>query len=306
MYKVIAYITAYNDIQALNHCLAQLNQQTYLLDAIYIVDNSEVSILKYIQRSDHIIYHHYPNNIGVAGGLNQVITWSLNQQYDFLWTLDQDSAPSLDALKILLDEYQFLKQHKIEAGIIAPTIIDVKTKKILPNGYLKRYKFDWKLAEHSYFVHKNLYQCDVVITSGSLVNLQVAQTISLPNPALFIDGVDWEYCLNFKNRGYPVFVTQKTTMQHHFGTYLTNITTQYPIYIYSPLRYYYINRNHTYIETRLSNNPLIIILSVLHRIKILIKKMIKIVVYEPDEKPLKLWASCLGFIHGIIGKLGKI
>ena len=307
MYKIAAYITGYEDTESIQLCVKSLDNQSYPTKKILIVDNSCNKLDISIQTSHFI--KHISNNIGVAGGLKFAIEWVIENNYDFLWTFDQDSQPEPNTLEILLSEYEYLNQQNISVGIIAPTIIDLQTQKKLPNGLLKTYKFEWIDSDNSpcpfHYYREKLYQCDVVITSGSLINLQAAKQTPLPNPELFIDGVDWDYCLKLKQNGYHICVTQKAFLQHNFGTYLTTIGKQTPIYIYSPLRYYYINRNHTYIETRLSSHPLDIILSFIHRLKTLIKKIVKIILFEPDRKLLKIWASCLGFTHGLIGKLGK-
>ncbi|QUS59310.1 glycosyltransferase [Synechocystis sp. PCC 7339] len=301
--KVGAYITSYKDTCCTQKIIGSLLLQSHKIDFVFIVDNSP-SDLKLVVPVNHTI-KYCPENIGVAGGLNIAIQWFLNKKYDFLWIFDQDSLPEFDTLKILLKEFDYLQSSKIPVGIISPAIVDVQTKSLLLCGYRTPFKLNWQNPNQDYFYREKLYQCDVVITSGSLINLQAAKNIPLPNPDLFIDGVDWEYCLNMKKHGYHVCVSEKTTMQHNFGTYLTHLNQNHPIYIYSSLRYYYINRNHTYIETRLSNNPYYKTLSYLHRLQSLIKKIGKIIIYEPDQKLIKIWASCLGFYHGLIGKLGK-
>ncbi len=305
--NISAYITAYRDLPSIQNCIKSLEFQSITPENLLIIDNSQKALNLHIQ-IPYIIQHH-PENIGVAGGINIAIQWAIDNNYDFLWTFDQDSQPDRNSLEILLSEYEYLSRKNIPVGIVSPTIIDCQTQKKLSNGLFKKYKLEWILSDVSpspfaYYEDK-LYQCDVVITSGSLINLQAAKNIPLPNPDLFIDGVDWEYCLNMRKHGYHICVSEKTTMQHNFGTYLTHLHKDHPIYIYSPLRYYYINRNHTYIETRLSNHLYYKTLSYLHRITSLIKKIGKIIIYEPDQKLLKVWASCLGFYHGLIGKLGK-
>ena len=304
MYRVSAYITFYKDLLHVEKCIQSIKRNKSI-KMLIIADNSPAPLLEMYLHDKSIKVFSWSENIGVAGGLNFAIRWAIDNKYDFLWTFDHDSQPPPDCLEMLLAEYEYLQQHNIPVGIIAPTIIDCQTQTELPNGYLTAYKFNWLLSQNADYYREQLYRCDAVITSGSLINVQATKQISLPNPDLFIDGVDWDYCLKLRQAGYHICVTQKTTMQHNFGTYLTHLNKQIPIYIYSPLRCYYINRNHTYIETRLSKNLFYITLSVLHRLRTLIKKLIKIILFEPDQKPLKLWASCLGFIHGLIGKLGK-
>ncbi len=308
MMKIAVYVTVYKDFISTTSLLKKIYSQSYLVSKIFVVDNTPKSLFSE-ELLTNIVLKNHPENIGVAGGLNIAIQLAIENNYDFLWTFDQDSQPADDTLETLLIEYEYLKEQNIPVGIIAPTIVDCQTQKELPNGLLSNYKFDWIdlniKPSPFYYYRENLYKCDVVITSGSLINLHAAKQTPLPNSDLFIDGVDWDYCLKLRQNGYHICVTQKAFMQHNFGTYLTTINQQTPIYIYSPLRYYYINRNHTYIETRLSSKPLDIIFSFIYRLKTLIKKIIKIILFEPNEKALKIWASCLGFTHGLIGKLGK-
>ena len=44
MYKVCAYITSYNDLEAVNNCIFALGQQTYPIEKIHIIDNSSQPI----------------------------------------------------------------------------------------------------------------------------------------------------------------------------------------------------------------------------------------------------------------------
>jgi rhamnosyltransferase len=304
-YKIIAHITAFNDLNSVLHLLQLLQKQSFLPDKILIFDNSNIPLYHNKFLSKRIIIHHSNDNIGVSGSLNFAIQFAIDNNYDFLWTFDQDSQPSLNTLETLLTEFEFLAYRNIAVGILSPKIIDSQSQIELINGYFITYRFKWKLPHKSFYLRNQIYCCDSVITSGSLINLKSAKQVSLPNSELFIDGVDWDYCLKLRQKSFQIFVSERTSMQHNFGTYLKTIGNKFPIYIYSPLRYYYINRNHTYIETRISSNFFYVFLSYLHRFKCLINKIIKIICFEPDQKLLKIWASILGFIHGLIGRLGK-
>ena len=100
-YKVAAYITAYQDSEALEKTIATIQKQSYKISKIFIVDNSTEPIISATQYQDTIIEYH-PENIGVDGGLNISLKWAIEQEYDFLWLFDQDSQPLTDSLEILL------------------------------------------------------------------------------------------------------------------------------------------------------------------------------------------------------------
>ena len=309
MYKVAAYITAYEDLLSAKACLTSLNNQSYPIETILIVDNSKKK-LELLLDFPNIIIKHHPENIGVAGGLNIAIQWAIENDYDFLWTFDQDSQPLSTTLAQLLTTYQELTKQGLSVGIIAPTIIDIQTNRKLQNGVFNKYKFRWIFsdqpeAKQFFKLHTdNLYECDVVITSGSLVNLNAAKNIPLPNTELFIDAVDWDYCMKMKAQGFSIIVADDAIVNHTFGQYKTLLQNS-PVYNYSALRYYYIIRNHTFIETRLSAKNNLLLLSLFYRLNVLLKKCLLIILYEKEQKILKLLACFQGMYDGLLGKLGK-
>ncbi|MGF1676872.1 MAG: glycosyltransferase family 2 protein, partial [Rivularia sp. (in: cyanobacteria)] len=72
-----------------------------------------------------------------------------------------------------------------------------------------------------------------------------------------------------------------------------------------PSRYYYACRNHTYFETRQSNKRMLHF-CLIHRFKIMMNMIIRIIRYEPDLVLLKIWACTFGTFDGLRGRLGKV
>ena len=126
--KVAAYITCYQDRESVNRCIQAIESQSIRIECIYIVDNSEHPLLLN-NNSQMLSIHHYPNNIGIGEGLVKALAWAINQDYDFLWTFDQDSIPTPSCLEILLETHDQLAQTaNYKIGIIAPSPFDLRTK----------------------------------------------------------------------------------------------------------------------------------------------------------------------------------
>jgi rhamnosyltransferase len=304
-YRVAAYITAYHEIEALNKTITAITKQSYPIEKILIIDNSENQIIT-DNRYENIIVDFHPENIGVAGGLKIAVDWAIQQGYDFLWLFDQDSEPDSDVLETLLIHYQSLSQHK-NIGIIAPVIFDINTKQEFPGCVFQDYKL---VPIPGVAAIQNFYQCDAVITSGSLININAAKCIELPRADLFLDAVDYAYCMNFRNQGYEIIVVNSAMMKHRIGNYSLvkdrfkkDINT-FSTFICSPSRYYYACRNHTFFETRLVAR-IMLYRSIAYRIKFVIMMMQRIIRYEPDLILVKLWACIVGTFDGFRGKLGK-
>ncbi len=306
-YKIAAYITAYQDEKALNKTIAAIQKQSYKISEIFIVDNSQNSIISQTNYSNITIEFH-PENIGVDGGLNIAIKWAIEKQYDFLWLFDQDSQPAPDSLEILLAKYQELSAKNHHIGIIAPQILDINTLQEFPGYVFQDYKF---VPKPQYSQIYDYYTCDGVITSGSLVNLSAAKCVELPQGNLFLDAVDYAYCMNFRHQGYEVIVVKNTIMSHRLGNYsqvkdrLSKINSEITTFTCLPSRYYYACRNHTYFETRQSNKRMLHF-CLIHRCKFLMNMIIRIIRYEPDLVLLKIWACTFGTFDGFRGRLGKV
>ena len=304
-YKVAAYITAYQDIEALKNTITAIKKQSYTISEILIIDNSEKQIV-FENNLENILVEFHPENIGVDGGLNIAIKWAIEKKYDFIWLFDQDSQPAADSLKILLAKYQELSL-KYNIGIISPQILDINTSQEFPGYVFQDYKFVPKLG---YAQATDYYTCDGVITSGSLVNLTAAKSVKLPKGNLFLDAVDYAYCMNFKSQGYEIIVVKNIIMQHRLGNYskvkdrFSKINNEILTFTCSPSRYYYACRNHTYFETRQSNKRMLH-LCIVYRFKCLIDMIIRVIRYEPDSVLLKLWACTFGTFDGFRGRLGK-
>jgi len=314
MYKIAAYITAYKDTDAVDKCIQLLNKQSYPIDKIFVIDNSPTQLKLSFLNQENVIIQFHPENIGIAKGINIALRWAFQEEYDFLWTFDQDSEPEPDALEQLLLYFDKLSKPNFLIGIIAPLVIDAKSGQELEGAIFCNYKFlpasSLESLSPRNFFHRDFYQCDIVITSGSLVNLHAAKNIPFINESLFIDSVDWDYCMKFREQGYHVVVAVKSVLKHNFGAFKDFISpnqdqVKTPVYTYTPLRYYYTCRNHTYIESRLAWKSGYILRCIIFRVVSFTKKSIKIILYEYHYKPLKIWACFRGTLDGFLGQLGK-
>jgi rhamnosyltransferase len=305
-YRIVAYITAYSDKTALERCIASLKCQTYSIEKILIVDNSPHVLLSPEELDESIIVKSYPQNIGISGGLRVGIEWSIKNEFDFIWTFDQDTEPSPDALKRLIETYDNLKEAHQKIGIIAPLPVDRVTGQqwngmILDKYQLKQFLINDQIPE--------IYKCDAVITAGSLISIQAAHNTPFPNENLFIEAVDWEYCLKLKKQNYSIFVNRNIVLKQRFGE-TQEVNLFYPkIKIMrlncSPLRYYYRCRNNTFVERSLAMENKLLIMFSIYRIKIMINLVIKILLLENLSRRLKIWACLRGTYDGFRGNLGK-
>jgi len=301
--KVATYITSYKDKESTNKCIQAIRSQSFGVIAIFIVDNSNQALF-FTDNISVLFVQHCPDNIGITGGLIKALDWAMQNNFDFLWTFDQDSVPSSDCLELLLSAHHDLtKQQNIEVGILAPTAYDKRSQAVIGGVNFTNDKFIH--CKHN-VNDDHIYECDAPITSGSLIDLKSARLTELPLIDLFIDGVDFDYGLKFKKQGFKNFIVTKAKLEHNYANPINVefLNFNWVFHSYSPLRYYYSCRNTTYLAIYYAKGFYKFTAS-LHRIKTMFLKMIAIAFFEKEKKIEKIYACLLGTYHGFIKKLGK-
>jgi rhamnosyltransferase len=202
------------------------NIKTYIaaVDKLYIIDNSEKNHSFFHKvHLDHKIEVLYAKgyNIGISEALNLALRKAKQSGYEWLMTMDQDSAFLDESIEILLhDFYKLDKQHTV---VVSP---------------LHNSKFI-KINHETVFMEK-----EFVMTSANIVHVDKALHIGGYDENLFIDEVDHEFCFRIRRAGYSIFVHRTVAVKHALGTKNNNIT------LYTPDRLYYMIRNYLYIRKK--------------------------------------------------------
>lgn len=203
------------------------NLDSYIkqVDKLFIIDNSDhasFEVVRMIASLPNADYLPNNSNLGIAAALNIGANRALEQGFDLLLTMDQDSKASPDMIRLMLESLTGRDMTKI--GMIAP----------------------FHLTRSGHYPGKDI--CREVMTpmtSGCLLNLKVFETIGSFREELFIDFVDNEYCLRLRKLGYRVLQANKALLEHNVGDikkYGPFIATNH-----SPLRRYYKTRNRFYV-----------------------------------------------------------
>lgn len=216
------------------------NVQSYLhsLEKLYIIDNSEnplKEIVGSILKLPNVIYLHDGENKGIASRLNQVCSIAVEDGYSWLLTMDQDSS---------------FTQKKLEEYL---NCIKNYTSKEKVAMFGIRYFGEKKSKNICEFIEIN-----DLITSGSVINLDNFYLVGGFDENLFIDEVDFDFCLNSVTHGYKIIQFQNIFLNHNLGhlSYHRSLKTNKltPRTLHSPLRIYYGVRNFLYVQSKFKNN----------------------------------------------------
>jgi len=200
---------------------------------LYIMDNSEKDSHENLLHNIHNYEYFYKaENFGIAHQLNNACKKAIEDGFDLLLTMDQDSFFSDTNLKNYIDQVS-----KFE------TIDSVAT-------------FGLEYNSNDLDLVKKYIEVDHVITSGCIVNLKLFEKIGGFDDNLFIDYVDTEYCYNALSKGYTNIRFTNVLLNHSLGEikkrkalssfYLKSKRRT----IHSNIRIYYMWRNLLYMEKK--------------------------------------------------------
>jgi len=200
-YKIAAIVVTFNRLELLKQCIQSIRNQTYKLNEIIIVNNSCTDgTLDWLnQQTDLTVITQ--ENSGSAGGQYTGIKTAFEKGYDWIWCLDTDVVPNLDALEMLLNSEVINNQ---KTGFLSSTIF-------YKDGNLCRINLPY--IKDSYSVIKSLSEFSTLsILSASfgsvLFSRKAIEKVGYPISDFFIWGDDVEYTFRMIEAelyGYLVF-----------------------------------------------------------------------------------------------------
>jgi rhamnosyltransferase len=221
---------------------ALTNMDTYqdYVQKVFVFDNSEkeTAIRQMVQQKNNIEYHQDFENKGIATRLNQACEKAIDEGYDWLLTMDQDSFFSPDSLAFYLKCFsEYSAKEKVA---------------VFGTRYQRQHKTSLPVCAARETLN--------LITSGMLVNLKHFKDLGGFDEALFIDSVDHDYIIRAKKRDLSAIEFSNIFILHQLGTlvYRSSIKTLYLVkktkVVHSPLRCYYIYRNMLYLQKKFEND----------------------------------------------------
>ncbi|HMW26894.1 MAG TPA: glycosyltransferase, partial [Ferruginibacter sp.] len=174
MEKVIAVVVTYNRKALLSECINALRNQTRTLDAILVVNNGSTDDTEEWLLNQKDLYFVTQKNVGSSGGFATGINWAYENNYSWIWCMDDDGYPKEDALEKLLDADDGCLR------LINCAVIDKEDKK----------SFVWKTQQY-----RNLDEVDCKIIegighpfNGTLLHRRIIERAGVPKPKYFLWG----------------------------------------------------------------------------------------------------------------------
>jgi rhamnosyltransferase len=262
-------------------------------EAVIVDNGSSASYIEQLNRiADtfpvHLILN--PCNLGLASALNAGVRWAASRGFQWALTLDQDTtvAPDMiETLTALVDCYSAPER----LGVVGSNYRD----KV--NGAL----FREPIGTTNGFPGREMPS---VLTSGSLVSINVFQVIGGFRDDFFIDCVDHEYCFRARALGFHVVLTSKPAMEHGIGRLTGHrlLWRKVNTSNHSPERRYFTIRNMVILTREyISKEPRWIISGLWG----LTKSVVLICLFEKN-RIAKLKYILRGCVDGALGRTGPL
>ena len=283
MNEILAVIISYNPDESIINLYDSIKDQVtelIIIDNFTTDEKSKKHLEQLTKKGCQIIYNN--ENYGVAKALNQGAEYAINKGYQWLLTLDQDSKFIPKTYEILLNSYDKMEE-KDKTMLIAPKYIekyDCKNFDIL-NSYDINSPIQWKKEKF-------------IITSGSLIKTEAFNNIGFFEEKLFIDNVDFDFCLRLNKKGFFSKIATNIFFIHNLGNRNSNT------YNFTPTRRYYMARNSIYILRKYFFYIPKKSLSLVIHSGILFSSL-RVIFFERD-KLKKVYSSYKGLIDGILNK----
>jgi len=234
------------------------------VDLIFIINNS-VEVLPELKNiffsSNKIILHNPSFNLGLSKSYNFALNFALNNNFDYLLIMDQDSK---FISNFIWEDLIYLHENKNIALISAASSLD-------RSDYLNDY-------DNSYYERK------IIMSSGSFLSIEAARVIGYFDELFFIDEIDHDYSLRCYHKNFINISSYLIHLNHMVGE---EQIVKFPfslikkqIILHKPFRYYHIFRNSRIMISRyMIKEPIF----VWNKFIYLLKLLLKIILFYPKK-----------------------
>lgn len=296
--KICAVIVTYQPVHELEVLLRITSQN---VGKVVIVDNGSDSACREwlhalsVDTNTSLIANG--ENLGVAAGLNLGIHYAIQQSFEWVLMLDQDSRPAPDMVAQLCNGYAKIS-NPAQTAILAPGIVDAYSGREAP--FLTR--------DFAFFFRRTRCSADVIedvttaITSGALLRVEAFKNVDGFRDDFFIDYVDTEFCLKLQKNGWNIIAVCPAKLNHRLGH--RTMTKIGPLKLYpthhTPNRWYTIGRNRVImLKTFGLRFPHWLTYELISSAFITLRMLL-----TEEDKLAKLRFSLIGTLDGIRSRMG--
>lgn len=273
MPSVAGVVTFNPDLALLRRNLDAIHAQ---VDAVLVVDNASAEgegLADLCRDRIGVTLHRNSVNRGMASALNQIMEWAALQGADWAVLLDQDSVATPGLVRALS------AQLEPNVGQVAARIVDRNIPSTAGPGPPR--------------------DIDHCITSGSLCRLAAWEQLGGYDEQLFVDFVDFDFCLRLRMAGWRIRSATDALLSHEVGHARRHGSLV--AYHHSASRSYHVARDMVVYARKHRRSPRH--LKVKQRglpmtCAIIVRRAVVVALFEQD-RCAKVWALLTGMAAGL-------
>lgn len=234
--SVCAVVVTFNRKELLTKCIDSLLNQTLKLQAIYLVDNNSTdkteelllekgyidTLPDYDEKfvNEHIVgdvlikYIRLPENLGGAGGFYEGVKAAYEDNYDWIWIMDDDAFPTKTCLENLKPYYNLE-----DTVALASLKVDLDDNILYHHRGYFNFTHGLPIQEHitKEDTQKETTDIDMASFVGLLIKREAVSKIGYPKKEFFIHADDLEYCIRLRSQG-KIKLINKSIIKHAEGS----------------------------------------------------------------------------------------
>ena len=287
--SVCAVVVTFNRKDLLKKCLESLINQTTTLQAIYIIDNNSTDkteellykyeyipelptpndskvVLETFVEDVHIKYIRLPENMGGAGGFYEGVKAAYEDDYDWVWIMDDDAFPTETCLEELTQYYD----SEDTVGL-ASLKVDLDGNILYHHRGFFNFSQGLPIQKHITKEDTLTETTDIDMASfvGLLIKREAISRIGYPKKEFFIHADDLEYCIRLRSIG-KIKLVNSSIIKHAEGSVKgTFEKTLFGIFKVNRRPYdklwinYYMQRNLIWLGRKYSKNKISLYFTIL-------------------------------------------
>lgn len=256
--KILAGIVVFNpDIKRLEENIAAVNNQ---VDKVVLFNNGSQNIAdvaKLIKNYQGIEIIDCSVNKGIAYALSSIMKYAIANSYDWVLSLDQDSV----LMPNLVDHYKKFFDLD-DVGALTCNIVDRNFQSLSISD-------------------DEVHEVKTCITSAMIIRTEAYLMTDGYDVGMFIDGVDFDICLNLRKKGFKLYSINFDGVLHEVGhgRNVKLLGKKYIVYNENAFRHYYMARNSIYLSRKYPEE-----ISLCHVLLAQLIRLVLILLYEKDKK----------------------